>query len=283
MSWPTSADGLWYVFDGQVQIPVDPSTGAPILLLRPQGGMGIGIPAIADGPPGKHAEIQEAINFTALHYDDPTADSASWTTVTPPTDTTPGVYKLNLALHQGSPGASGTTAIDLTTISGTKAIGSLIKVNSAQNGFNFDYERVGECYNPATVNNTTAGNANSTLAIVNIPLRNFDRRIRVHGYTIVTQNGGSNVVVDFLARLGTTGITNPETSGNIIGRCAGVGGTERLTIVPAPPAGSADTFDKVLAGNTGTVYFRTEQQGGSNTYTTSNSTTLVSVEVFPVL
>ena len=112
MSWPKTDDGLWYIFDGQILLPVEVSTGAPILMLRPTGGVGQAIPAVDRGDPGKHAELSETITFTELTYDDPTPAGASFTTLIPPTDDTAGVYKLNLALHAGAPGADGTASIE---------------------------------------------------------------------------------------------------------------------------------------------------------------------------
>lgn len=279
MSWPTTADGQYYHFEGIVDIPVDPTTGVAVLLLRPQGGSaGEGVPAIEDGAPGVHAELSEEINFTELAHDDPTPASASFTTLTPPTTSTPGVYKLNLALHGGEPGDDGTTSIDVDSVDGTAAAGKMIRVNSAVDGFEYTSEGIVDRWIPTTINNTATGNPSSTLATVSIPSNtyDFDWRPIVHAQTIVTPDG-SNVSVDLVARL------NGETGGNIVGRCFGIGGVkERLTITSAPPPGSAAGYDKVLANAAATIYLRTERQTGSNTYTTSASTTLFSVQVMRV-
>src|SRR5690606_32019953 len=105
-----------YIMECQTLLPVDPDIGVALLAIRPQGGMGQNIPAIEKGDPGKHAQIDNAINFTALEPDDPTEDSASWTTVTPPTDATPGKWKLNLALHKGEKGDDGDATWDPTDL-----------------------------------------------------------------------------------------------------------------------------------------------------------------------
>lgn len=275
MSWPTTADGLWYLFDGQVRIPIDSSTGVAQIILRPQGGMGVGIPAIADGAPGPAPTLQTAISFTELAHDDPTLAGASWMLMSPGP---PPVYALTLALHKGAPGADGTVAIGLAGIGGTAAAGKLIKVNTGATGFDFAYEKVGDRYLPATINNTASGNATSTLATVPIAARNFDWRPEVSGFCVVTKTGGGSAVVDLVARL------NTEASGNIVGSCPGLSVTsaERLVLTSAPAAGSADTFDKVLAGNAATLYLRTEQQSGADSYTTSSSTTRFKVRVCPV-
>lgn len=277
MSWPTTADGQYYLFDGQVQIPIDPSTGVAHLILRPQGGIGVGIPPVADGAPGLPATFQEgAVDFTELAWDDPTQASLTVTQIS----LDPPVYALSGALHSGPPGEDGTTSIDLGSIGGTPVAGQTIKVNGSATGFDFTDMRVADRCIPASISNTAAGNASSTLCPIVIPSRNYDRRLLVAGHTIYTQNGGSNVVVDFVARL------NNQSSGNVIARCQGLGpgtgGMERLTFSSASPPGSADGFNKVPAGSGATVYIRTEQQSGSNSYTTSNSTTLAEVWAFPV-
>lgn len=275
MSWPTTADGLWYLFEGQILMPVDPSTGMAQLILRPQGGIGVGIPPVANGDDGVPPELQATVAFTELAYDDPTAASMSWTLVSPGP---PPVYALTAALHAGAPGADGTTSIDLDSIGGTAAAGELIKVNAGADGFDYTFEKVGDRYVPATINSTAQGNANSTLATVSVTARNFDWRPEVFGYTVVTKTGAGSAVVDLVARL------NTEGSGNLVGYCSGTNVTtaERLFLVPCPPAGSNDAFDKVLAGNAATLYLRTEQQSGADSYTTSNTTTRFCVRVCPV-
>ena len=280
MSWPTTADEQYYRFEGIVDIPIDPTTGVAVLLLRPQGGSaGEGIPAIEKGDPGTPADIHETINFTELAWNDPTPASMTWTELTPGTSTTPGLFQLNAALHAGPPGEDGTTSIDLDSVGGSAAAGKLLRVNSAVDGFEYASAGIVDRWIPATINNTASGSPNSTLATVSIPSNtyDFDWRPIVHAQTIITPDG-SNVSVDLVARL------NGETSGNIVARCFGLGGgnPERLTLTAAPPAGSAATFDKVLANAAATIHLRTERQSGSDTYTTSASTTLFSVQVMRV-
>lgn len=281
MAWPivTFNDAEYYKGEGVTLIPVDPTTGVAIFMIKRDGGIASGVVGIEQGDPGVHAEIDSTINFTALDPDDPTEDSASWTELTPGSGSTPQVSRLNLALHKGEPGDDGSTSIDLDTIDGTAAAGKIIKANSDADGFDWAFEKVGGRFIPASadsVANSGSGDDNSTLTTIGIPAQNTDCRVMPVGYTIVTYNGGTDVRVDLVARL------NGETGGNIVGRCQGIGGTERLMLAPISPAGSADTFDKVSAGNAATVYIRTEKQGGANGYTTSKSTTLLGVWVIPV-
>lgn len=276
MAWPTTSDGQYYIFDGQILLPVDASTGAPILMLRPQGGMGQAIPAIEKGDPGVHAQIDPVINYTPLEYDDPTPDAMSWTVITPPTSTTPGVYKLNSTIRKGEKGDDGGTTLDPTDY-GTPTYKKMLVVNSATTGFELQSQKVSDRRIPATLNNTASGNPNSTLGVIaiNTGEYDFDWRPRVRAYTIV--NGeAADVRVDLIARL------NGETGGNIVGRCTGIAQTDRLILTAGPPAGSADTFDKVAANAAATIHLRCERQSGSVTYTTSASTTLFSVDICPV-
>lgn len=275
MSWPTTADGQYYLFEGQVLMPVDPETGMAMVMLRPQGGIGISIPAIEKGDPGQHAEIDETINFTALAPDDPTEDSASWSVVTPPTTSTPGKWKLNLALHKGEKGDDGDATWDPTDLEEYPEPGYIPAVNSGADGFELVPQKVGDEYWPASITNSGTNDANTTLCTIAVPSQPFDWRPQVNAQTIVTEVS-SDVSVDLIARL------NGESAGNIVARCSGVGGTERLSVCSAPPAGSADSFNKVLAGNSATIYIRVENQNGSGTYTTSSSTTRASVRVCPV-
>jgi hypothetical protein len=240
-------------------------------MLPPQGGMGVGIPAIANGDDGAAAALQEGpIAFTELAWDDPTDAGISVTEVSP------GLYALSGQLHGGAPGADGTVSFNLAGIGGSAAATKIVRVNAGATGFDFAYELVGERFIPTIINNTTAGIANQTLATVSIGAKNVDYRVRARGYQIVRQNGGADVLVDLYARL------NGETGGNIVSRCQGLGGTERLVLSDAPPPGSADSFDRVTAGNPATVYFRSEQRGGANNYTTSNSEAVFVVEILPI-
>jgi hypothetical protein len=274
MSWPKTADGQYYIFDGQVLMPVDPSNGVATLLLRPTGGMGVGIPAIEQGDPGAHAEIDNTINYTVLAATDTTPSSASFTTITPPTTSTPGVYRLNLAIHEGEDGAPGDTVLDPTDY-GTPVWKNLLQVDAGLTGFEFVSPKVGDRFLPALINNTAAGNANNTLGIVTVPSQDFAWRPEVEAQTVVTGTG-PDVRVDLVARL------NGELGGNVIGRCTGLAATERLTLCSAPPAGSADAFDRIVAGASATIYLRCERVTGTDTYTTSATTTFLQVRVHPI-
>jgi hypothetical protein len=278
MAWPLTDDGQFYIFEGLIYMPVDPTSGAAILQLRPLGGMGVGIPAIERGDDGLPANIDTTINFTPIAPGDPTADYAYWTQVSPGSGSTPPLYRMNLGLHTGEDGADGTTTLTLAGVGGTSAPKKTVVVNNAGTGFIYQSQKVGELLIPASISNTASGLGNNTIGTVSWVANRFDTDVRVEpiGHTVVTGTG-TDVRVDLLARL------NGETGGNIIGRCHGIASTERLHLSGVPPAGSADTFNKVLANQAATVSFRVEQQAGANSFTTSASTTLLGVRLTPIL
>lgn len=259
----------------RIPLDWDPSSNMFIAVAAPDGGVG-GFPALVQGDPGDTPELDNNINFTALDWDDPTGDFASWT------ETAPNIYKLNLGLHTGEPGVAGSSLLDPTDY-GTPLYKKILIVNAATTGFEYQTQKVGDRYIPASINNTPSGNSGFTLCPVGIPAQDFDWRPSVSGQCVITGTG-TDVRVDMIARLSTVGISNGETAGNIVGRAFGIAGQNPPTHIlsSGPPAGSGDTYDKVLQGNAATVYCRVERQSGIETFTTSNATTTFEVRVNPV-
>lgn len=276
MAWPiVQWNGApHYQAQGDFLIPVDPSTGAAVIMLRENGGVGDGFSAIEKGEPGVPAELANQIAFTELAHDDLTPASASFVTLVPPNTTTPGKYQLVLSLHRGKPGEDGDTILDPADFGGGLP-GQTLVLNDAADGFILVTPKIPEACFPATVNNTPSGNVNFTIAAVEIPARPYARRVIAQGGTVVTGEG-TDVRVDLVARL------NGETGGNIIGRCPGITQTERLTLWGGKGAGMADAYDQIPAGQGGTVHFRLERQAGTVTYTSSATTTRVWAEVLPL-
>lgn len=276
--WPTvTANGKEYwLIDMAFRVAKesDPNAQVPILVGTPNGGIAAMGP-LAQGDPGKHAEIDTTINTTVLDYEDPTPDAMSWTVITPPTDSTPGVYRLNSTLRRGQKGADGDTVLDPGDFDSASA-GQVIVVSDDESEFVLANQKVASRYVPATLNNVPTGNANYTLGVVSIPAKTFDYRPIVFAHTIITGTG-ADVAVNLRARL------NGETGGNVIAECRGLAGAkDRLTIVSACPAGSGDAFDKVAAGNAATVHLRTERASGSDTYSTASGDTFFEVWAVPV-
>lgn len=255
----------------QFRIPLDwaPDSNMFIAVAAPNGGVG-NFPALHKGDPGDPAALDSVINFTALAASDSTPDSASFT------ELSPGLWQLNLALHKGADGADGSTTLNPSSF-GTPVFKKILRVDSALTGFEYQTQLVGERYIPATIASTPSGNSAYTLCSVGVPALDFDWRPEVSGWCVVTGTA-ADVQVDLIARL------NSETAGNEVGRASQPSGQYPATHVlsSGPPAGSADTYDKVLAGNSATIYLRAERQSGGSTFTTSSSTTRFKVRVQPV-
>lgn len=278
-TWTTD-DDQYYIWNGEVRIPktFDPSSRAAVIMLGPPGGVAQ-IPALVKGDPGKHAEIDSTIVFNALAYDDPTPDSATWSTIIPGDDSTSPVYRLTLNLHKGAPGSSGTsTILGASDITGTAVDGYIIAKKVGESKAVWVAQKVGDQYWPASIANTSGTDgSNRTLCSVSIPAQPFDWRPRVFGQCIIT--GTANTRVDVLARL------NNATSGDIVGRSFGqVGATPPPNVlVSGVPAGSSSTVGKIAAGASAVIYLRAEQQSSTtDAYTTSASTTSFMVEVAPI-
>lgn len=275
-------DEQYFIWTGDVRIPktYDPTTKSAIILLGPEGGIAE-IPALVKGDPGQPATIDPLISFTALAWDDPTEDSASFTLITPGTDATPPVYRLALALHRGAPGDPGTfEVLAADDVTGTAVDGYILTkaTVSEQDVLVWSPQKVGGQYWPASIANTSGEDGqNRTLASVSIPAQPFDWRPRVHGQCVIA--GTASTRVDLVARL------DNAASGDVVGRAFGqVGATPPTAVlVSGVPAGSALSVGLVSAGQAATVFLRAEQQASTtDTYSTAGVTTSFMVEVCPV-
>lgn len=275
-------DDQYFIWTGDVRIPktYDPTTKSAIILLGPEGGIAE-IPALVKGDPGQPAEIDTLISFTALAWDDPTADSATFSLITPGTDSTPPVYRLALSLHRGAPGDPGTfEVLAADDVTGTAVDGYMLTKGTAsgEDVVVWAPQKVGGQYWPASIANTSGSDGqNRTLASVSIPAQPFDWRPRVHGQAVIS--GTAATRVDLVARL------DSDLSGDVVGRAYGqVGATPPTAVlVSGVPAGSASTVGLVAAGESATVYLRAEQQASTtDTYNTAGVTTSFMVEVCPV-
>jgi hypothetical protein len=268
----TTINGEPYlVMPAILRVPLnwDPSSNV-FVAVAPPGVANASFPALADGPPGVTPTLALPINRTILEYTDPTPDSAAFV------ETSPGVYQLNDTLHKGPPGADGTTTIDLSAY-GTPIATQLLVVDPTATTLVYQYQKVGSRWIPATINPCPGGLVNFTMATVSVPAQNFDWRPRPRGYSVITGTG-PNMQTDVVVRW------NNETAGNIVGRATSVAGQypPPQTIVAGPPAGSADTYDRVPAGQAATFYFRTERQSGTDYYTTTAAQSQYDVEVLPI-
>jgi hypothetical protein len=273
-NWNTTViDGMNYlVIDvAKIRVPLDwdPSSNVFIAVAAPTGGV-LNYPVLAQGDPGVTPDIDTAINYTPLAKDDPTPASASWT------ETSPNVYKLNLALHEGADGANGNTVLDPGDFTGA-APGKGIYLNPAGTTFELQSPKVGDRYYPASYNSTPSGNAAYTLCSVGIAAQPWAWRPECHGAAIVTGTS-SDVRVDLYARL------NDQAAGNIVGRAMGGVGINPAThdLKPRLPAGASSSYDLVAANTAATIYFRAERVTGTGTFTTSSTDTDFWVKANPV-
>jgi len=261
----------------RVPLEWDPSSNMFIAVAAPDGGIG-NFPALVKGDDGATPALDTAINFTPMAYNDASPEFASWT------ETAPNVYKLNLGLKSGAPGANGSMVLTPTDY-GTPVAGRLLRVKPDLTGFEYVAPKTGNRYLPALVASVPTGNPAYTVCAVPIDAKPFDYYPRCEGQTVVTGTG-SDVRVDLFARLSTTGVINGETAGPVVARAFGQIGANTSGIATvlsgARPAGIAASYGKVLAGNTAVVYLRTERQAGANTYSTDDDTTLFEVWTDPV-
>lgn len=280
MEWPlVDFNGAKYrQAQGVTLIPEDGS-GAAIIMIRDDGtGLMGGVTAVRQGPPGAHAELDTDIAFTPLESGDATPDSAFFSLVTPPTESTPGKWKLNLALHRGGKGDDGVMVWDPTSLSATPKAGWLPAVKTDLLGFELVPQKLPEVFYPGSINNIGSGNPNATHAVIPIPARPWARRIRAQGSTVVTGEA-ADVRVNLLARL------NGEADGNIVGRCVGIAQVDRLAFSPGKliAAGTgADDYDTISAGATATIHIRCERQAGTSTYTAPAAMAHFNVEAWPL-
>ncbi|MCV7255351.1 hypothetical protein H7J86_24615 [Mycobacterium hackensackense] len=276
MAWPiVQWNGVpHYQAQGDFLIPVDPSTGAAVIMLREDGGVGDGFSAIEKGDPGSPAELVNPVVWNEKAWDDPSPLTASFITVRPPTATESGQYQLVADTRAGKPGDDGNTILDPADFGGGTP-GQTLVINTDGDGFELTAVKIPEAFFPGSVRNTPSGNVSYTIGQIAIPARPYARRVIAHGGTVVTGEG-ADVRVDLIARL------NGETGGNIIGRCPGIAQTERLTLWSGKAAGLADDYDQLPANAEGTVWIRLERQAGTTTFTSTASTTRVWAEVLPL-
>lgn len=279
MAWPiVQFNGEpHYQGTGTMLVPVN-GTGVAVVMMREDGGVMGGVSAIAQGPPGMHAELENAIAYTWLEPGDPTPDSAFFEPIAPPTESTPGRWKLHWAMHKPDKGDDGTMVWNPLDLSATPKAGWIPAVKSNLTGFELVPQRIPEVFYPGTINNIGSGNAKATHAVIDIPARPWPRRIRAQGLTVVTGES-ADVRVNLLARL------NGEDDGNIIGRCVGIAQVDRLAFAPGKPiqAGTGtDGYDTIAANAQATVHIRCERQAGASTFTAAAAMAHFNAEAWPL-
>lgn len=218
------------------------------------------IPALLKGDPG-FAPSLELTSDTILDADDPTEDSFAITLIAPATDVSGPVYGVDVVRHKGAKGDPGDATWDPTDLSETPLVGQIPAVAAGGTSFELVPQKLSSTYWPASITSVPTGTtAGYTMATVPIDPEPFDRLVSVEGTARVT-GSSSSLVVDLVARI------EDETAGAVVGRCYGLSGqTDRLILTDAPDAGASLASVKIPANESWNVYFRTEKQSGSATY-----------------
>jgi hypothetical protein len=256
----------------QLRIPYDwdPSSNVFLAVAAPTGGV-FNYPALVRGDDGATPDIDTAINFTALAWDSATPEYASFS------ETSPGVFKLNLGLKRGAPGANGDTVLNAADFDNA-APHKMIVLDSSGENFVLQTQKVGNFYYPALVNNIPDGNPKYTICAISVPGQDFAWRPEVSGQQLL-QGTGADVAVDLLARL------NDPIAGNIVGRAIGQAGQYPATHVlssGAPWDLHNDAYDRVDPGADTVIYVRAERRTGTETFSGSASNAFFKVSVCPI-
>ena len=242
------------------------ASGMFLAIAAPLGGVASLGTLLAKGDQGFSPSIEMG-NFEELDPADPTEAFISLDLVAEATDVSGPVYALNGALHAGATTESGTATFTPGDLSEDPQLGWIPAVAAGLETFELVPQRVSAQYWPATVtdvpNGTTAG---YTMTIIPIEAAPYDRYVVTAGTVQVAASSGSNLRVDLVARL-------DADNGPVVGRDYGVAGAkDKLSIIGYPDAGALSTATKILANNEANIYFRTEKQSGSSSYSSVSGT-----------
>ncbi|MCV7434808.1 hypothetical protein [Mycolicibacterium bacteremicum] len=251
------------------------SSGMYLAVAAPLGGVASLGNVLAKGDAGFPATMVLS-GFEELDADDPTPASASLEIIAEPTDVSGPVYGLNLILHRGATGESGTATFTPGDISESPLLGWIPAVAPGLSAFELVPQKVSTQHWPATVDNVPGGTtAGFTLTIVPIAAAPYDRYAFPGGTVQVAAASGSNLRVDLIARL-------DADNGPVVGRDYGrAGATDKLSLVGFPDAGATSSATKILANQTANIYFRTEKQAGSSAYSSTPGTARFGVLMVP--
>lgn len=238
------------------------ASGMYLAIAAPLGGVASLGNILAKGDTGFAPSI-ELSSFQELDADDATPASCTLNLLAEGTDISGPVYGLNLVLHRGVQGESGTAIITPEDYSGEDdpLLGYTLAVAPGLETFELVPQKVTTQHWPATVDNVPPGTtAGYTQTIVPIAAAPYDRYAYPGGTVQVTAASGSNLRVDLVARL-------DADDGPVVGRDYGIAGAkDKLHLVGFPDAGASASSVKILANQPANIYFRTEKQAGSSAY-----------------
>ena len=242
------------------------ASGMFLAVAAPLGGIASLGNILAKGDQGFSPSIEMG-TFVELAADDPTEAFISLDLVAEATDVSGPVYALNGALHAGDTGEEVTVVFGPGDVSEDPQLGWIPAVAAGLTAFELVPQRVSAQFWPASVTDVPPGTtAGYTMTIVPIAAAPFDRYVIPFGTIQVAASSGSNLRVDLLARL-------DADNGPVVGRDYGrAGASDKLTLVGFPDAGTTSSATKILANNPANIYFRTEKQSGSSSYSSVSGT-----------
>ncbi len=252
------------------------ASGMFLAVAAPLGGIASLGNILAKGDRGFSPSIEMG-SFVELDADDVTPASVSLNLLAEATDVSGPVYSLDVVLHRGATGEAGTVVFNPGAISEDPQLGWIPAVAAGLEEFELVPQRVPTMHWPASVTDvpsgTTAGFTMTTVPIAAVP---YDRYVIPTGEVQVVASSGTNLRVDLVAHL------DDETGTKIVGRSFGVAGAkDKLSLIGYPPAGTTSSATKILANNPANVYFRTEKQAGSSSYSTVAGTGLFGALTVP--
>lgn len=242
------------------------ASGMFLAVAAPLGGIASLGNILAKGDRGFSPSIEMG-SFVELDADDVTPASVSLNLIAEATDVSGPVYSLDVVLHRGATGEVGTVVFNPGAISEDPQLGWIPAVAAGLEEFELVPQRVSAQFWPATVDNVPPGTtAGYTTTIVPIAAAPYDRYVIPFGTIQVAASSGSNLRVDLLARL-------DADNGPVVGRDYGrAGASDKLTLIGFPDAGTLSSATKILANNEANIYFRTEKQSGSSSYSSVSGT-----------
>lgn len=241
------------------------ASGMFLAIAAPLGGVASLGTILAKGDQGFSPSI-EMSSFTELDSDDPTPGSVKLNLLAEATDVSGPVYGLDVVLHRGTRGESGSVIINPADY-GDPQLGWVPAVAAGLESFELVPQQVVQQHWPATVDNVPSGTtAGYTMTVVPIDAAPYDRYVFPSGTVQVAASSGSNLRVDLVARLNAD-------NGAVVGRDYGVAGAkDKLCLIGYPDAGATSTATKLVANQPHNIYFRTEKQAGSSSYSSVSGT-----------
>lgn len=249
-------------------------SGMYLAVAAPLGGAASMGNILAKGDRGFAPSIQIGA-FEELDADDPTEAFLSLDQLIEATEFSGPVYALNGALHRGAT-ETGTFSFTPSDLSEEPLLGWVPAVAAGLEVFELVPQKVPTMHWPATVDDvppgTTSGYTQTIVPIAAVP---YDRYVFTSGTVQVTAASGSNLRVDLVARL-------DADDGAVVGRDYGrAGASDKLSMVGFPNAGATASSVKILANNPANIYFRTEKQAGSSSYSSVAGTSRYGVLTVP--